>query len=120
MPTEIPNNIASQVGNFEWAFTRHFCPRNGKSNMTKFQATILQFIRENENVIIAHADKNLGPVGVDTSQYIHWALDEHLLDATTYQQVSEDDALQCTSDLYYDNQDSQDSSQHPSRLLRLC
>ena len=102
MPTEIPNNIASRVGNFEGAFTRLFRPRNGKSNITKFQATILQSIRENENIIIAHADKNLGPIGVDTSQYICWALDDHLLDATTYQQVSEDAALQCTSDLYYE------------------
>ena len=42
MPTEIPNNIASQIGNFEGSFTRHFCPRNGKSNITKFQAAILQ------------------------------------------------------------------------------
>ena len=102
MPTEIPNNIASWVGNFEGAFTRHFHPCNGKSNMTKFQATIPQSIRENENVIIAHADKNLGPIGIDTNHYIRWALNDHLLDPSTYQQVSEDDALQSTSDLYYE------------------
>jgi hypothetical protein len=102
MPTEIPNNIASWVGNFKGAFTRLFCPRNGKSNMTKFQATILQSICENESVIIAHADKNLGPVGVDTNQYIRWALDKHILDTTPYQQVSEDNALQCTPNLYYE------------------
>ena len=99
---EIPNNIASRIGNFECAFTRHFRPRNGKSNITKFQATILQSIRENENVIIAHADKNLGPVGVNTNQYIRWALDDHLLDDSTYLQVSEEDALQSTSDLHYE------------------
>ena len=57
-------------GFVEGAFMRHFRPPNGKSNITKFQATILQSIRENENIIIAHADKNLGPVGVDTIQYI--------------------------------------------------
>ncbi len=70
--------------------------------MTKFQATILQSICENKNVIIAHADKNLGPVGVNTNQYIRWALNNHLLDTSTYLQVSEDDALQSTSDLYYE------------------
>jgi hypothetical protein len=30
MPTEIPNNIASRVGNFEGAFTRLFRPCKGK------------------------------------------------------------------------------------------
>jgi len=84
MPTAIPNNIASRVGNFDGAFTRHFCPCNGKLNMTKFQATILQSTCENENIIIAHTDKNLGPVGVETNLYIRWALDNHLLDASTY------------------------------------
>ena len=101
MPTEIPNNIASRVGNFDGAFTRHFHPRNRRSNITKFQALIIQSIRENENVIIAYADKNLGPVGIDTNQYIRWALHDHLLDTSTYIQVSKDDALQSTSNLYY-------------------
>jgi len=83
MPTEVPNNNASWVGNFEGAFTRHFRSCNGKSNMTKFQGTILQSICENKIVIIAHVDKNLGPIGVDTDQYIRWALDDHLLNPST-------------------------------------
>jgi hypothetical protein len=61
-------------------------------NLTKFQASILQQIRSNPNIIIAHADKNLGPVSVDTKQYIRWALDEHLSDSETYVQVSEGNA----------------------------
>jgi hypothetical protein len=75
-------------------------PQRGKSNLTKFQASILQQIRGNPNIIIAHADKNLGPVGVDTEQYICWALDEHLSDSETYVQVSEGDAQLAASDLY--------------------
>jgi hypothetical protein len=66
----------------------------------KFQATILQQIRSNQDIIIAHADKNLGPVGVDTEQYIRWALDEHLTDTTTYVQVPEADAHKAALDLY--------------------
>jgi hypothetical protein len=31
----------------------------GKSNLSKFQAKILQQICNNEDIIIAHADKNL-------------------------------------------------------------
>ena len=79
---------------------RNFCPQRGKSNLTKFQANILQQIRSNQDIIIAHADKNLGPVGVDTEQYIRWALDEHLSDTTTYVQVSEADTIKASNDLF--------------------
>jgi hypothetical protein len=65
------------------AIAKNFRPIRGRSNLTKFQAKILQDIRSNENIIIAHADKNLGPVGVNTEQYIHWAL-KHLLNANAY------------------------------------
>ena len=71
-------------------------------NITKFQATILQSIFDNENIIIALADKNLGPVGVDTTQFIRWALDDHLLNSSTYIQVTKIDAGQFTSDLCYE------------------
>ena len=37
-----------------------------------------------KNIIIALADKNLGPVGVDTEKYIRWALNKHILDTNTY------------------------------------
>ncbi len=51
---------------------KQFVPWGRKSNLTKFQAGILKKICNNKNVIIAHANKNLGPVGVDTEQYIQW------------------------------------------------
>ncbi len=68
--------------------------------LTKFQAQILQEIFSNDNIIIAHADKNLGPVGVDTEKYIQWALDKNLLDTTTYVQESEELAQSVASNLY--------------------
>ncbi len=49
---------------------KQFVPRRRKSNLTKFQAGILLKNRINKNVIIAHANKNFGPVGVDAKQYI--------------------------------------------------
>ena len=79
---------------------KQFIPRRGKSNLTKFQAGILEKIRKNKNVIIAHADKNLGPVGVDAEQYIRWGLQEHLLDTTTYQLISEEEAKIAADELY--------------------
>jgi hypothetical protein len=42
-------------------------------------------------VIIANADKNLGPVGIDVEHYIKLGLD-HLLDPSTYELLTEDQA----------------------------
>jgi hypothetical protein len=88
-PDQPPYKITQQLGNFEGAISSHFCPQRGKLNLTKFQAGILHQIHGNPNITIAHADKNLGPVSVDTQQYIRWALEEHLTNLKTYVQVSE-------------------------------
>ena len=77
-----------------------FCPKCKKPNLTKFQARILQEIRSNKHIIIAHANKNLDPVGVDTERYICWALNKHLLDTNTYIQESEEEAWTAAFDLF--------------------
>ncbi len=100
MPDQPPHRITQRIGDSEGAIVRNFCPQRGKSNLTKFQANILQEISSNQDIIIAHADKNLGPAGVDTEQYIRWALDEHLSDATTYVKISEADAIKASNDLF--------------------
>ncbi len=73
-PDQPPNKILSWLSKFECAMKKQFVPCRGKSNLTKFQAGILEKICNNKNVIITHADKNLGPVGVDAKQYIQWGL----------------------------------------------
>ena len=102
IPTEVPHSISCQVGNVIGAIRRQFTTWKLKSNTTKFQAGILQSICGNESIIIAHADKNLGPVGADTTKYIRWVLDDHLLDTSTYVQVSKDIAQQSVHNLYYE------------------
>jgi hypothetical protein len=66
----------------------------------KFQAKILQQICSNEDIIIAHTNKNIESVGVDTETYIRWALDEHLTDVSTNVQVSEQEAQTAVTELY--------------------
>jgi hypothetical protein len=61
---------------------------------------ILQESRSNENIIITHTDKNLGPVGVNTEKYVRWAIDKHLLDASTYIQEREEVARTVVNDLF--------------------
>ena len=92
MLTEIPYNITYWIGNFEGAIMIRLCPCNDKLNITKNHASLLQSICGNENIIIAHAEYNLGPAGIDTTQYICWALNNHLLYTSTYIQVSKDEA----------------------------
>jgi len=97
-PDQPPHKITQCIGEFEGAIERNFRSQRGKSNVTKFQANILQQICSNQDIIIAHANKNLGPVGIDTEQYIRWVLDEHLSGATTYVQVSETDTIKASND----------------------
>jgi hypothetical protein len=100
MPDQPVFKITQQHGNFEGAIQWNFCPKCGKSNLTKFQARILQEIQSNKHIIITHANKNLGPVGVDTERYICWALDKHLLDTNTYIQESKEEAQTAAFDLF--------------------
>jgi hypothetical protein len=100
MPDQPPFDITQRLGNFEGAITRNFQPRCGKFNLSKFQAKTLQQIRNNKDIIITHANKNLGPVGLDTETYICWALDEHLTDVSTYVQISEQEPQTSATKLY--------------------
>ena len=114
-PDQPPFEICQHLGNFECAMQRQFIPNCGKSNLTKFQAGILEKMCKNKSVIIAHADKNLGPVGVDAEQYIRWGLEEHLLDPTTYQLISEEDARIAANELY---KTSDHLTQHSRSFIR--
>jgi hypothetical protein len=69
-PDQLPNKILSRLSKFECATKKQFIPCRRKSNQTKFQAGIFEKFCNKKNVIIAHADKNLGPVGVVAKTYI--------------------------------------------------
>ena len=56
------------------------------------QESILKAIKQNPEITIASADKNLGLVGVNTTQYIEWGM-KHLLDNSTYEIIPEEQAL---------------------------
>jgi hypothetical protein len=49
-------------------------------------------IKRNPAITIAPADENLGPVGVNTTQYIEWGM-THLLNNLTYKIIPEEQAL---------------------------
>ena len=73
-------------------------PRRAKPNLTPFQRQILRELMANDQVVIALADKNLGPVGVELERYIRDAL-VHLTNQTTYAIIPEPQALREVSEL---------------------
>ena len=65
----------------------------GTQNFTPHQRQLLASIQENKSVLIVSADKNLGPVGFDTEEYIKLGLD-HLLDPSMYALLTEEQAAE--------------------------
>jgi hypothetical protein len=95
-----PHKILSRLSRFECTLKNQFIPQCRKSNLTKFQAGILENVYNNKNVIFALADKNLGSARVDSKQYIQWGIKEHLLDPARYQLISKVYARIAADELY--------------------
>ena len=78
-----PQRIDTRITSFIKQVRGLFHQKQGTQNLTPHQRQLLVSIQENELVIIASADKNMGPVGVNTEDCIKMGLD-HLLDPLTY------------------------------------
>jgi hypothetical protein len=102
-PPVPPQQVDYRINNFLKGLKNILHRRTGKQNLTTQQRQLLKSLQENESVIIANADKNLGPVGIDVEQYIKLGLD-HLLDPSTYELLTEDQANQDIDVLWQDIQ----------------
>ncbi len=88
----LPPAIVSLLGlNLKFIPTPRYPP--SLFEMAPLFDRLLASFQENESVIIASADKNLGPVGVDTEDYIKMGLD-HLLDPLTYTLLTKEQAAE--------------------------
>lgn len=83
-----PPEIDTRIEHFCRAIRNSFAPTSVKHNLSPTEQRILREIKSNPNITIAAADKNLGPVGINTSQYIKWGM-QHLKDTTTYEILTE-------------------------------
>ena len=88
-----PRQVDYRINNFLQGLRGLFHRRAGRQNLTPHQRQLLASLQENESVIIANADKNLGPVAIDVEHYIKLGLD-HLLDPSTYEPLTEEQANQ--------------------------
>lgn len=94
-----PLEIDSRIQHFSHWTEQNFRRRQTTPNLTRLQLNLLKQIKQNANITILSADKGLGPVGVDTKQYIEWGL-KHLLDTSTYTILTEDQANKESENLY--------------------
>jgi hypothetical protein len=90
-PPVPPRSVDIRVNSFLKNLEGLFCWRQGKQNLTPHQQQLLASLQANESIIIANANKNLGPVGIEGEHYIKLGLD-HLLDSSTYELLTEDQA----------------------------
>ena len=98
-PPVPPQQVDYRINNFLKGLRGLFRRRAGKHNLTPHQRQLLTSLQENKSIIIANADKNLGPVGIDVEKYIKMGLD-HLLDPTTYELLTESQAERDIDDLW--------------------
>ena len=99
-----PSEIDKRLSKLESELKRLFCNKNKlkvKPNITSFQWKILEKLQETLSVFFANSDKNLGLVAVTLDRYINDAL-KHLLDSSTYELLSEDEAFERYADLRKD------------------
>ena len=93
-PPEIDNCLCS----LETALYPLFKCHKGENNLTQFQQRIFKTLTNNDSIVYAHSDKNLGPIAIKLTCYIHDSL-HHLKDSSTYTILSKTQALQEDSEL---------------------
>ena len=72
--------------------TKRIQNTHSQPNLLPFQDAALQWLLDQPNITILSADKNLGPVAMDTTKYIDYAFKDHLSDTATYRRLSTNEA----------------------------
>jgi hypothetical protein len=86
---DIPIEFRARVGAFMDATSTLFRRRKCPINLLPGQALTLRNLTNRLDLIVICTDKNLGPAIIERNIYIQRALDDHLLDTTTYRRLSE-------------------------------
>ncbi len=68
-------------------------------NLNRIQYNTIHRLKNNPHIIVLLANKNLGPVLMDRSEYISCVISDHLSDSTTYQQLTKSEALKHLDDI---------------------
>jgi len=85
-PPRANDDVEDRLENFFQNIKTHkskYSPTKS-SNMSRLQYRALKFLKNNEQFIVAQADKNLGPVLIERENYIKTVFNHHLSDKKTY------------------------------------
>lgn len=96
---ELNPDFVSRTNQFARKLRALFQKRKTVSNLMTFQASTLDRLKANDDVVIFKTDKNLGPAILEKDVYIQRALTDHLLDDKTYVNISEHHAFNRISNL---------------------
>jgi hypothetical protein len=88
-PSEVPAEFRARITAFSTHIQRLFVPQRCYANLIENQRLALQLLRANPKLHVWKTDKNLGPAIIERDEYIRRALQDHLLDQSTYRQLSE-------------------------------
>ena len=99
MPPEraIPPSLEDRILRFTNSLRKHFRHHQCRPNLLRHHESLLESLQESKEHIVLPSDKNLGPVIMECTTYIRRALDDHLLMATNYKQLWEDEATSAVS-----------------------
>ena len=85
---QIPVSITRRYNDFALHANALFKKRFNPSNLLPHQRNALKFLQQQNEFVIAQCDKNLGPAILEYNIYIRRALQDHLLDSSTYSQLT--------------------------------
>lgn len=89
-PPRAPTNIEYQLSTFKEIIINltNKLPTTPKYNLTKIQRKVLRKLKNNTQIVILDADKNLGITIMKQDRYIKAILTEHLNNTTVYEKLS--------------------------------
>jgi hypothetical protein len=86
---DIPLELRRRLAMFRRKAVSLFRLRRARvPNLMPSQHAVLKALQESPHTLVTRSDKNLGPAVVERTDYIKAALNDHLYDRSTYQQVS--------------------------------
>jgi hypothetical protein len=84
--------VLHRFNNFQDRIANLFSKRKGRPNLLPHQKRALTWLRNQDNLLVVHCDKNLGPAVIEKSKYIEMAYRDHFNDAVTYRFLTDMEA----------------------------
>ena len=89
---ELPPEFRVRVSCFLTTVASTFQRHKVVSNLTRQQEYLLSSLQQSKDFVVFPSNKNLEPCTIEHEEYIQRVFSDHLLDDTTYQQLSKAEA----------------------------